>query len=167
MYIYIIDLPPSLCKYPSLPPSSPPSICKYPSPLPLPWANLILVLNLLFPIRGGLGAVEVIGLCGVPIRILHCKPLLIPIWIRILIWYLPLLPLPLFLSIPQDVHSICDGICDCLCDSKFGPDQLHYRIHFNIRFTFSVHGYAQEHTSSYIDIQSVDILFQALFVQVL
>ena len=37
-YIYIIELPPSLCKYPS--------------PLPLPWANLILVLNLLFSYQG-------------------------------------------------------------------------------------------------------------------
>ena len=38
---------------------------------------------------------------------------------------------------------------------NFGPDQLHDRIHLRIRSTFSVHVYAQEHTSIYIYSVSV------------
>ena len=48
------------------------------------------------------------------------------------------------------VVEICDRNCDSFCDSNFGPDLLHYRIHFRIRSTFSVHVYAQEHTSIYV-----------------
>ena len=104
-YIYVIHIY-ILCKYPSLPPfllppSSPPSLCKYPSPLPYPWANLILVLKWVLPIRGGLGAVEVIGLCGLPIRILHWKALLIQLWTRILICFFP--PPPSLPPLPPSV----------------------------------------------------------------
>ena len=36
------------------------------------------------------------------------------------------------------------------CDSNFGPDPLHYRIHFNIRFTFALCMYMhRSHASKY------------------
>ena len=59
-----------------------------------------------------------------------------------------------YAAIASTVHlshncgQICDRNCDKNCDANFGPDQLHDRIHFRIRSTFSVHVYAQEHTSN-------------------
>ena len=47
----------------------------------------------------------------------------------------------------HNCDQICDRNCDINCDANFGPDQLHGRIHFRIRSTFFVHGYAQKHTS--------------------
>ena len=63
------------------------------------------------------------------------------------------------------VVEICDRNCDSFCDSSFGPDQLHYRIHFRIRCTFSVHVYAQEHTSIYIYTYIRSHLAQAILPQ--
>ena len=61
-----------------------------------------------------------------------------------------------YAAIASTVHlshncgQICDRNCDRNCDANFGPDQLDDKIHFKIISTFCVHGYAQEHTSTYI-----------------
>ena len=34
--------------------------------------------------------------------------------------------------------QICDRNCDSFCDSNFGPDQLHYSIHFNITLYYII-----------------------------
>ena len=60
--------------------------------------------------RGVWGAGGVIGLCGVPIRILYQKAFFDRNLNKIHNKFFPLLPLPLFLSIPQDGLSIVTSV---------------------------------------------------------
>ena len=56
-----------------------PALCTYPSPPAPPLGQFNFGAKPALPYRGGLGCREVIGLCGLPIRILHWKALLIQI----------------------------------------------------------------------------------------
>ena len=46
--------------------------------------------------------------------------------------------------------QICDRNCDSFCDSNFGPDPLHYRIHFNIRSFLNMCMYMHRSTLVYM-----------------
>ena len=59
-------------------------------------------------------------------------------------------PSPHLNSVKQEGDSFRDRTCDSFCDASFRSDQLYYRVHLTICSTFSVHVYAQEHTSIYI-----------------
>ena len=56
-----------------------PALCTYPSPPAPPLGQFNFGAKPAFSYRGGVGCREVIGLCGLPIRILHWKALLIQI----------------------------------------------------------------------------------------
>ena len=46
----------------------------------------------------------------------------------------------------HNYDQICDRNCDSFCDSIFGPDPLHYRIHFNIRSILNMCRYMHRST---------------------